>query len=60
MLINNFYRINRAAHELKKGHFWKKRHDRKSALVVFVEALKKLAMIEDHLSALWIYICSEY
>lgn len=40
----------------KKEHFWKKG----TALVVFVEALKSLAMPEDHLSALWIYICSEY
>lgn len=44
----------------KKRTFLEKRHYGKSALVVFVETLKSLAMIEDHLSALWMYKDSEY
>lgn len=43
-----------------KRTFLEERYDSKSVLVVFVETLKSLAVIEKHLSALWIYVGSEY
>lgn len=38
----------------------KKKYDSKSVLVVYVETLKSLAVVENNLSALWIYMGSEY
>lgn len=44
----------------KKRTILEKKYDSKSVLVVYVETPKSLAVVENNLSALWIYMGSEY